>query len=151
MNIDELITTTRTLAGDEAFRPRFTAQQWQQFSPYLSQHEIRGGELLIKQGDTDRTMYLLARGTLQVYAIGAPAGTRIAILRPGSIVGEPGLFVDGPRIANVEAMGECVVWALRAPRFEELGQRLPALALEVLRAAGAVMALRMRAITSRRS
>ena len=44
-----------------------------------------------------------------------------------------------------EAMTPCVVYALRVPRLEELAQRLPALALELMRAAGGVMATRMRA------
>jgi CRP-like cAMP-binding protein len=48
-------------------------------------------------------------------------------------------------MANVEAMTPCAVWALRGPRLEELAQRSPALALELLRAAGGVMATRMRA------
>ena len=52
------------------------------------------------------------------------------------MVGEPGLFGDSQRMANVEAMTPCVVWALRGPRLEELAQRQPALALELLRAAG---------------
>jgi CRP-like cAMP-binding protein len=52
-------------------------------------------------------------------------------------------------MANVEAMTPCVVWALRGPRMEELAQRSPALALELLRAAGAVMATRMRATLSK--
>jgi len=47
-------------------------------------------------------------------------------------------------MANVEAMTACSVWALRGPRLEELAQRSPALALELLRAAGSVMAIRMR-------
>jgi hypothetical protein len=37
------------------------------------------------------------------------------------------------------------VWALRGPRLEELAQRQPALVLELLRTAGGVMAMRMRA------
>ena len=49
------------------------------------------------------------------------------------------------RMANVEAMTPCVVWALRGPRLEELAQRQPALVLELLRTAGGVMAMRMRA------
>jgi CRP-like cAMP-binding protein len=48
-------------------------------------------------------------------------------------------------MANVEAMTPCVVWALRLPRFEELAARVPQVAVEVVRAAGAVMAQRMRA------
>jgi len=54
-------------------------------------------------------------------------------------------------MANVEAMTPCVVWALRGPRMEELAQRSPVLALELLRAAGAVMAVRMRANMTRQT
>jgi CRP-like cAMP-binding protein len=145
MDIAELITAVQSLNTEDAFRPRLNADQWRVLAQYLSHHEIRSGDLLIKQGDADRAMYMLGRGTLQVFITGAPAGSRIAILRPGSVTGELGLFVDGPRAANVEAMTPCSVWGLRGPRLEELCQRLPALALEIVRAAGAVMAVRMRA------
>jgi CRP/FNR family cyclic AMP-dependent transcriptional regulator len=151
MDITELVTAVQSMNGEDAFRPRLNQEQWRTLAQYLSNHDIRAGDLLIKQGDGDRAMYLLARGTLQVYVSNAPAGSRIAILRPGSIVGELGLFVGGPRTANVEAMTPCVVWALRGPRLEELGQRLPALALEIVRAAGAVMAARMRATLTKQA
>jgi CRP-like cAMP-binding protein len=111
---------------------------------------MRTGDLLCKQGDNDRTVYFLTQGSLQVFVTGgAPGASRIAILRTGSICGEPGLFADGLRTANVEAMTPCVIWALRLPRFEELAARVPAVALEVLRAAGGVMASRMRANMAR--
>jgi CRP/FNR family cyclic AMP-dependent transcriptional regulator len=145
MDIAELVTAVQSLNADDAFRPRLSHDQWRQFSQYLSHHEVRSGDLLIKQGDADRAMYLLASGSMQVYATAAPPGSRIAILRAGAITGELGLFVDGPRAANVEAMTPCAVWALRGPRLEELAQRVPGLALEIVRAAGAVMAVRMRA------
>ena len=75
---------------------------------------------------------------MQIFVTGGPPGSnKVAILRAGAVVGEPGLFGDTPRMANVEAMTPCVVWALRGPRMEELAQRSPALALELLRAAGA--------------
>jgi CRP-like cAMP-binding protein len=61
------------------------------------------------------------------------------------VVGEGGLFSEGGRMANVEAMTACVVWALRGPRLEELAARLPNLALELVRAAASVMSVRMRA------
>jgi CRP/FNR family cyclic AMP-dependent transcriptional regulator len=144
MDINELVIAIQSLNAEDSFRPRLGPEQWRVLSPYLSEHQIRANDLLIKQGDTDRTMYLVARGTLQVYVSNAGAGTRVALLRPGSVTGEPGLFVDGVRSANVEAMTPCAVWALRLPRFEELAQRVPALALEIVRAAGAVMAARMR-------
>jgi CRP/FNR family transcriptional regulator, cyclic AMP receptor protein len=146
MEFQQLVQAIQTLNAEDAYRPRLSFEQWRSIAPYLTRHEIRAGDLLVKHGDTDRTMYFLGQGSLQVFVTGAaPGANRLAILRTGSVVGEPGLFSDGPRMANVEAMTACIVWALRGPRLEELSQRLPALALEMLRAAGAVMATRMRA------
>jgi len=146
MDIQALVDAVQTLNAEDAFRARLGLDQWRALASYLTRHEIRAGDLLIQQGDRERTMYLLEQGSLQVFVNrGAPGSHRIAILRPGSVVGEPGLFGDNPRMANVEASSACVVWALRGPRLEELAARLPGLALEVLRAAGAVLAVRMRA------
>jgi CRP/FNR family transcriptional regulator, cyclic AMP receptor protein len=150
MTIDDLVQAVQSLNADDAFRPRLHLEQWRTLAPYLVQGDLRAGDLLVKQGDVDRTMYLLGQGTLQVYAVGTqPGANRIAILRPGSVVGEPGLFSDGPRGANVEAMTPCSVWALRGARLDELAQRVPTLAYEILRAAGAVMSVRLRANLAR--
>lgn len=141
-----LIQAIQTLNTEDAFRPRLDSQQWRTLTQYLTRQEIRSGELLIRQGERDRTLYILGQGTLQVFVTGGPPGaSRIGLMRPGSIIGEPGLFGDAPRMANVEAMTPAVVFALRLPRFEELVARVPTVAVEVLRGAGAVMAWRMRA------
>src|SRR3990170_929852 len=146
MEFQDMVQAIQTLNAEDASRPRLTLDQWRIIAPSLPRHDIRAGDLLIKQGDSDRPMSFLGQGSLQVFVPGGPPGSnRIAILRAGSVVGEPGLFSDGARMANVEAMTPCAVWALRGPRLEELAQRSPALALELLRAAGGVMAARMRA------
>ena len=150
MDIDGLVRAVQTLNAEDSFRARLTLEQWRVVAPYLARYEIRAGDLLIKQGDADRSMYFIGEGSMQVFVTGGAPGThKVAILRAGAIVGEPGLFGDTPRTANVEAMTPCVVFALRGPRMEELAQRSPALALEILRAAGAVMAIRFRATLAR--
>jgi CRP/FNR family transcriptional regulator, cyclic AMP receptor protein len=147
MEFSELLQALQTLNTEDAFKARLSIDQWRMVGTYLTRHEIRTGDLLIKQGEGDRSMYFLGSGSLQVFMTGGPPGSnRVAILRPGSVVGELGIFVDGPRTANVEAMTPCVVWALRGPRLEELTQRQPSMALELVRAAGAVMAVRMRGL-----
>lgn len=152
MEIDALVQAVQTLNAADAFRARLTLDNWRTIAPYLARYEMRAGELLIRQGDADRSMYFLGQGSMQIFMTGnASASTKVAILRPGGVVGEPGLFGDTPRTANVEAMTPSVVWALRGPRMEELAQRSPALALELLRAAGAVMAVRMRASLTRQA
>jgi CRP-like cAMP-binding protein len=146
MEVTELVQAIQTLNAEDALRARLNVEQWRNIMQYLTRHELRAGDLLIKQGDTDRSMYFLVQGSLQIFVTGGPPGShRIAILRAGSVVGEPGLFADTPRMANVEAMTPCVVYALSGPRFEELAQRQPGLAVELLRAAGGVMSTRMRA------
>lgn len=146
MEIQELYDAVHTLNAPDAFKPRLSPEQWRAFQTYLTRHETRAGDLLVKQNDHDRTMYLLQSGTLQVFVSQAkPGASRLSILRAGSVVGEAGLFSDQPRMANVEAMTTSVVWALRGPRLEELIARNPPLALELVRAAAAVMGVRMRA------
>ena len=146
MENQALFDAIHSLNADDAFKPRLTLEQWRVIQTYMTRHEVRAGDLLVKQADHDRTMYLLESGTLQVFVSQAKPGvSRLSILRAGSVVGEAGLFSDQPRMANVEAMTACVVWALRGPRLEELILRNPPLALELVRAAAAVMGVRMRA------
>ncbi|MEO8298719.1 MAG: cyclic nucleotide-binding domain-containing protein [Burkholderiales bacterium] len=147
MEFDELVQAVQSLNAEDTFRARLDIAQWRSLGGYLTQHPLRAGELLLRQGEVDRSAYFLGQGSLQVYsdeAAGA-GGSRVVLLRPGALVGETGLFAAVPHTANVEAMSACVVWALRLPRFEELCSRMPALALEVLRGAGGVMAARLRA------
>ena len=130
MEIDELVRAVQTLNAEDSFRCASDARATgASIAPYLARYEIRAGDLLIKQGDADRSMYFISQGSMQVFVTGGPPGSnKVAILRAGAVVGEPGLFGDTPRMANVEAMTPCVVWALRGPRMEELAQRSPALA-----------------------
>lgn len=146
MDLSALIEAVATLNAEDAFGARLSREAWEALGPLLTRHEIRAGELLLKQDDRDGTMYFLERGSLQVFVTRSTPGThRVAILRAGSVVGEAGLFGHTPRMANVEAMSNCVVWALRAQRLDELSLTQPALALELVRGAASVLAVRMRA------
>ena len=66
MQVTELIQAIQTLNTEDAFRPRLDPQQWRTFGQYLTRHELRSGDLLVKQGDHDRTVYFLGQGSLQV-------------------------------------------------------------------------------------
>lgn len=144
MSVKILVEAVQSLNAPDAFRPRFDAKQWDLFCGYLQQHRLRAGDLLIRHRDLDRNLYLLASGSLQVYVPDA-ARRPVAILRAGAVVGEPSLFGETPRMAQVEAMSPAHVWALPRHRFDELLLRHPDLGIELLLSIGAVMAERMRA------
>lgn len=146
MDITTLVQAVENLKAEDAFPLRLNALQWQRLASCLERREIAGGDLLIRRGDRERVAYLLEAGHLQVFVSGGPPGThRIARMRPGSIVGEPGLFIDAPRMASVEAMTPCVLWSLTAERLDTLSHDEPRLAMQFIHAAGCVMAVRMRA------
>lgn len=77
------------------------------------------------------------------------AASRIALLSAGAISGEPALFGETTRMAQVEAIAPCIAWSLTRLRLDEMRAGFPELAYELLRAAGAVMAERMRANLAR--
>lgn len=76
MDGNELIQAIQTLNTDDAFRPRLDPQQWRTFAQYLTRHELRSGDLLIKQGDRERAVYFLGQGSLQVFVTGRPRARR---------------------------------------------------------------------------
>lgn len=150
MPLENLLQALHTLNAEDALRARLDHAQWRMLASYLTQRLLKRGEVLIEMGEMDRVMYLVESGTLQVYvpvsASAAAAARRpVAILRAGAVAGEPALFGETPRMAQVEAMSPSVVWALSRARMEEFAQQQPDIAFELLRACGAVMAVRMRA------
>ena len=146
MDITTLVRAVENLKAEDAFPLKLPLPQWQRLATGLERRELRTGDLLIRRGDRERVAYLLQEGSLQVFVSGGPPGShRIARLRAGAIVGEPGLFIDAPRMASVEAMTHCVLWALASDKLEALAADEPKIVLALMHAAGCVMAVRMRA------
>jgi len=127
----------------DAFAPSLTAQQWEMLATYLQPLPLPPGQILIDQGSQDRTVFFIESGTLSVHVIAPSGQMQLAILSAGSVVGEGAFFSRLPRSANVIATGPARIWRLTAPRFAEMANRQPALALEITLALGAVIAKRM--------
>ena len=146
MDITALVRAIEARSDDDAFAIRLDSTDWQQLATILERRELSAGELLLRRGDTEECAYVVERGRLQVFVIGGPPRShRIATLSEGTLIGEPGLFATAPRMAHVEAMTSCVVWALGSRQLRAMAAEAPLIVLEVMRAAGALMAARMRA------
>jgi CRP/FNR family transcriptional regulator, cyclic AMP receptor protein len=150
-DLDAWVRLSNAHNAEDSFRPRLSAEQWTMLAAYMSKASLRPGETLLNQGDTDRSLYFLLDGTLQVFVTPTgPGGSgKLVHLREGTLLGEAGLFGPAPRLANVEALNACSVLVLRAQRLEELSLRSPAVALEVFKAAAAVLLARSRSVTGK--
>ncbi|MBU1358673.1 MAG: cyclic nucleotide-binding domain-containing protein [Gammaproteobacteria bacterium] len=142
-NIHDLSRAVTQNTSYDAFAPAFNAQQWETFAGYLQRFELAAGQVLIDQGANDRTVFFVESGALSVHVIGEKGEMRLAILNPGSVVGEGAFFSRLPRSANVVATGAARVWRLTAIRFAEMSNRQPNLAVDLTMALGAVIARRM--------
>ena len=142
-SIQDLCRAISQNTSYDAFAPAFNAQQWETVGSYLQPFDLAVGQVLIDQGTHDRTLFFIESGALSVHVIGDKGQMQLAILNPGSVVGEGAFFSRLPRSANVIATGAARVWRLTALRFSEMSNRQPALALELTMSLGAVIAKRM--------
>jgi len=117
--------------------------QWRNLADYLQPVSLQQGQVLIEQGVKDRTVYFVESGSLTVHYEDDKDRIRIAMVGPGSLLGEGAFFSHLPRSATVNAGGACRLWCLTPLRFRELSTRFPELALDLSVAMAAVLARRM--------
>jgi cAMP-dependent protein kinase regulator len=86
------------------------------------------GETIIAEGETGRSLFVVASGEAEVIRRG-PGGERTLIDRmpAGTFFGEIGLVADVPRIATVVAVEDTVVLEVSRELVAELSLRFPAL------------------------
>lgn len=95
--------------------------------------QVESGEVLFEQGVQAQALYILQNGELQVRAIGGQGEDIVlAVLGPGTVVGELALIDGGPRSATVEAISSCVVYRLDRKDFESLKAQMRPAAFKVI-------------------
>ncbi|MBX3247383.1 MAG: cyclic nucleotide-binding domain-containing protein [Myxococcales bacterium] len=91
--------------------------------------EAAPGDVIVREGDADRAMYVLASGHARVVRGGVELGT----LSAGEHFGEIALVSGGVRTASVIADAPCVLLVLDEARYQTLVDREPHVAVQLLR------------------
>ena len=140
MKVEQLVSAIGALDQSDALQCKLTPQDWQNIAPYLTIRFLKPGDPLMRQGDCERELFILAEGELQVTF----DQNVFATLSPGSVVGEGTFFSGQPRSATVRPSKPGVAWGLSWDRFDALSQRHPKLAVDLVKGLAAVLAVRMR-------
>jgi CRP/FNR family cyclic AMP-dependent transcriptional regulator len=143
VDLQGLIDAIAQASADDSMTNPLTSAQWDVLSSYLLPVVLPTGQVLFSQGTSDRTLYLIESGSLSVHYQDEKERLRLAIVGPGSVVGEGAFFSHRARSATVQASGPCKLWSLTAIRYTELANRQPAIALGLVMAAGSVLAKRL--------
>lgn len=142
-DVQGLVKAIAANATNDVFSPRLSAPQWDMLGSYLQPFAMTGGQVLISQGAEDRTLYLLESGSLTVHYEDSKGRVRLAVVYPGSAVGEGAFFSRSPRSATVQAGTISKIWGMTPLRFSELSKRQPEVALEVAMALGSLVSRRL--------
>src|SRR6266487_3396262 len=124
--VTEFLCSTSAFRGVDAADLRALACD---FTPLT----LRDGEVLVPQGDSNRSLYLVMSGGLRVIGETPGTGSRVLFhVQPGETVCEMGLLSDDPASATVEALGETSVVVLHRDDFDRFSADHPEAALQVV-------------------
>lgn len=102
---------------------------------HLKREVHRAGSVIIREGDADRSLYLLAAGTVSVLTAASGEGEirhRLASFSPGTVFGEIAFLDAGLRSASAVADEEVVCYVLTLDTFDRLRQERTEFAVTLL-------------------
>lgn len=148
-DLSSLIAAISRHKDDGALSRFMEPHQWSVLGDYLNPSVLQRGHLLISQGALDRKLYFLEAGSLKVDLKTDAGFVQLALLAPGTVVGEGSFFSHLARNSSVAAYSDCTVWELSPADFAALSKQHPTVALALSMALGAVLATRMLDLSKR--
>jgi len=112
----------------------------------LLRRAFAAGEIVIKEGSTDRDLFLIAHGTASV-RVDLPGGKgqrRVASFSAGTVFGELALLDRQPRSATVTADEDVVCYVLSENAFHTLARDHAAIVIKLLTNLGRELSGRLR-------
>ncbi|HLF91238.1 MAG TPA: cyclic nucleotide-binding domain-containing protein [Anaerolineales bacterium] len=121
-------------SAELVFLPHWDDGKWEKLLRYTEIRRFRTGDIVIRQGDTDRAFYIIVEGRLEVLIPRGNSGQmrRTQLRESGAVVGEQA-FLDGkPRSATLRAVSDGEALSISLQNFEVFAAHEPELAREVL-------------------
>ena len=144
-------------AGDEDvgrqeryFLPDCSQQDWSLLLEYTSRRHFHAGDTVIEPTQSERALYIVIDGMLEVLSAKKRRGRRrrLAALGPGTVIGELSFFDGHPRSAVVVGVTDGELARLSLEDLEALAGRRPELGRAVLFDLGRLIAGRLRDVQS---
>lgn len=125
----------------------FSPDELDQIETLLTKNRFLKGELVIREGDTDRDLYILTRGSVSVKIILplSQGEKRLFTFSAGVVIGEMALLEGKPRSAHVQADEDSEVLCLSRANFDNLLAKQPQVAAKLLKNIAMVLSHRLRA------
>lgn len=119
---------------------------WFPACAYFMRQSYPAGTVIYREGDVPKAFYLLESGMLRA-EYEQPQGRFFELIVAGGPCGELPFFSETRRTATVKAEQDCVTWRLSVEKWNELREREPRIARELLTISLKLTAERMDSIT----
>ncbi len=133
-------------SSELVFLPHWNDDKWGKLLRYAEIRRFRAGDTVIRQGEVERTFYIIVEGHLNVLIPRGKSGQlRVTQVREGgSVVGEQA-FLDGkPRSATIQATTDGEALSMSLENFEIFAAHEPDLAREVLLELARTLSVKLR-------
>lgn len=134
----------RDMLQKAALFQEFTTVELEEFLDLVDPKTVPGGECIVRQDDPGDSMYLIVSGNARVVHHREGHDVELAMLKAGDFFGELALVDHGPRSADVEAVGECVLLQISQAAISALAGVYPSAAFKFLIAIGRMLVDRLR-------
>jgi CRP-like cAMP-binding protein len=98
------------------------------FNKFSEAESFEAGEIIIEEGQSDATIYVIRSGEVQV----VHNGEELAVLGEGDLFGEMALIDNMPRSATIIALTDTVVVPVNHDHFYALLQKAPVFGATVM-------------------
>ena len=121
------------LVRNSALAAELTGDQCGVLSQLMEVRDLADGEILVKQGASDKHLYAVVSGALAVARESDGQWVNLHVLTKGDLANELG-FMDGrPHYAALRAAGPTRILSLERDKLESLLQREPVIVYRVMR------------------
>lgn len=121
-----LLQATSLFAG-------LSAKDLEELAQTLTVRKFKARQLIFRQGDPGSTLYIVAKGRVNIYLPASPDDLPLQTLQSGEYFGELALFDNQPRSASALAVTPVVLLELTQPVLMRCMAQRPNLALSLLR------------------
>ena len=94
---------------------------------------LKDGEILVKEGQDDNTLFVLTGGKLAVSSVIDGKDITVYNMKVGEVAGTRAFVDRAPRRATLKAVGDTTVYTLKPESFESLLDTHPRIVYKVMR------------------
>lgn len=127
----------------------FSPEDVAQLSTFGDSCHYTPEQVLLKEGDDNKYLFLVLRGKLEITKEGDGGHTTIAEVGASGSLGEMSVFDPGPASATVKAVGDVEVWRISHESLDRLFEVRPKVAYRLVCRICACLAQRLRALNQK--